>query len=116
MMVVPFMMMILFIYLKILFIYSSLVVLGLHCNTGSLTVAARGVHSLVVVCGLLIVGASLVAEHSLCGTRLSSHGSWAPEHRLKSCDTWAELLHSTRDPQTRDRSCISCIGRQTLYH
>ena len=106
-MAVPFMM-------RILFICSPLVVLGLHCNTGSPPVAARGAHSLVVVCGPLIVGASLAAERRLSGTRLSSHGSWGPELRLKSCDTWAQLRHSTRDPQTRDGTCVSWIGRQTL--
>ena len=56
-------------------------------------VAASGGLCFFVVCGLLIAGASLVAEHGLLGTqasvvvahRLSSCGSQAPEHRLSSC-------------------------------
>ena len=48
-----------FIYLCI----SLLAVLGLHCCAGfSLVVVSRGC-SLIVVCGLLIAVASLVAEH-----------------------------------------------------
>ena len=58
----------------------------------SLVAASRG-YSLVVVCGLLIVVASVVAEQRLysaqasvvaaCG--LSSCSSWALEHRLSNC-------------------------------
>ena len=52
---------------------------------------------LIAVCRLLIAVASLVAEHGLQGTQasvivargLSSCSSWAPEHRLDSCSTWA---------------------------
>ena len=47
----------------------------------------------MAVCGLLIVVTSLDVEHRLCGVqapvvaahRLSSCGSWAPEHRLNYC-------------------------------
>ena len=54
--------------------------------------ASRG-SSEVVVCGLLIVVVSLVAEHRLEGAwaavfvarGLSSCGFWALEHRLSSC-------------------------------
>ena len=53
-------------------------------------------------CGLLIVVASLVAQHGLQGKQtsvivargLSSGGSWALEHRLSSCGTQAQLFHS----------------------
>jgi hypothetical protein len=45
-----------------LFIY-ILAVLGLCCCTGFSLDAASGGYSLVVVCKLLIVMASLVAEH-----------------------------------------------------
>ena len=53
--------------------------------------------SLVAMHGLLIVVASLVAEHRLSGTQASvavaqgliSCGSQAPEHRLSSCGTLA---------------------------
>ena len=56
--------------------------------------------SLVVVHRLLIVVASLVAEHRLWGAKvlvvltcgLSSWGSQALEHRLNSCRVWAYLF------------------------
>ena len=54
------------------FIY-FLAKLDLHCCM---------VFSLVVVCGLLIAAASLVAEH---GLSFGSCGSRALEHRLNSC-------------------------------
>ena len=72
-------------------------VLGLCCCVGSSLVVACRAYSLVVVLGLLIVVASLVAEHRLWGSwalvvvvyRLSSCSSWAREHRLSSCGTQA---------------------------
>ena len=67
--------------------------LGLHCHTGFFLVEASRDCSPVVVCGLLVEVASLVAEHGLWGARasvvavrgLSSCGSQALEHRLGSC-------------------------------
>ena len=58
------------------FIY-FLAKLDLHCCM---------VFSLVVVRGLLIAAASLVAEH---GLSFGSCGSQALEHRLNSCGAWA---------------------------
>ena len=63
-------------------------------------VVASGGYPIVVVCGLLIEVASLVAEHGLQGAQASlvvSHGlsscdSWALEHRLSSGGTQAQLL------------------------
>ena len=62
-------------------------------------VVANGSYSLVLVHELLIVAASLIAEHGLyfssCGTQAREHegfnscSSWALEPRLGSCDTWA---------------------------
>ena len=60
-------------------------------------VEASGSYSLVVVCGLLTVVASLVAEHgprgctgfSSCGTRAQQCGSQSLQHRLNSCDALA---------------------------
>ena len=49
---------------KIIFLYLFLTALSLHCCGLSL-VAASGGYSLIVVCGLLIAVASLVAEHGL---------------------------------------------------
>ena len=66
--------------------------LGLHCCSGSSLVVVSGANSLVLVRGLLIVVASLVAEHRLQGMPasvvvihgLQSTGSIAVVHRL-SC-------------------------------
>ena len=80
-------------HLKKLFIYFwlcwSSLLLGL-----SLVVVSGG-YSLVVLHGLLIAVASLVAEHRLQGAwasvvvrGLSSCGSQALEHRLCSCGAW----------------------------
>ena len=73
-----------------LFIYLFLAVLGLCCCIGFSLVAESEDCSLVEVCGLLIVVASLAAEHRLSGGRpsvvgahgLSTCGSQALEHRL----------------------------------
>ena len=48
----------------------------------------RGLLSSCGCAGFPLVVASLVEEHRL-GTGLSSCTSWAPEHRLDSCGTWA---------------------------
>ena len=42
---------------------------------------------------------------------------WAPEHRLNSCGAQglADLWH-VGSSRTRDETCVSCIGRQILYH
>jgi len=104
-------------FLIILFTYLFLAVLGLGSCTG---------FSLVAVCGLLIGVASLVTEHGLWGDwpsvfaarGLSSCGSPSLEHRLSSCDSWAYLIAPccVESSQTRDRTGVSCIGRQILYH
>ena len=47
------------------YIYLFLAVLGLRCCGGFSLVAASASYSLVAVCRLLIVVASLVAEHRL---------------------------------------------------
>ena len=52
-----------FLKLFIYFIYAFLAVLGLHCCVGFSLFAESGSYSLVAVCRLLIVVASLVAEH-----------------------------------------------------
>ena len=57
-------------------------------------VVVSGGYSLVAVCGLLIVMASLVAEHALYRTRTSVDvtrglSAVALELRLNSCGTWS---------------------------
>ena len=55
-----------------------LALLGLRCCTGFPLIAASGGYSLVAVCGLLIVVASIVAEHGLQGAQASV----VADHRL----------------------------------
>ena len=52
-----------FVFYKAVFFF--LAMLGLRCCTGFSLIAASGGYSLVAVCGLLVVVASLVAEHRL---------------------------------------------------
>ena len=75
--------------------YLFLAVLGLCCCMD---------FSLVVLCRLLIATASLVAEHEPCAQ--------AKELR---CTGWVALQH-VGSSWTRDRTQISCIGRQIHYH
>ena len=77
---------------KILFIYLPLAVPGLGCCVVFSPGAASGGCSLIVVCGLL----SLQSTGSRC-VDLSSCGSQALDHRLSSCDSWAELFHDMGD-------------------
>ena len=63
-----------------LFVYLSWTVLGLHCCMGFPLVLASGGYSLVAVCRVLIMVASLAAEHGLSGALASV----VVEHRL-SC-------------------------------
>ena len=72
--------------------YLFLAVLGLCYSMGFSLAVGNGDYSLITVCGLLIVVAPPIAEHSFrvpdfssCGTWLSSYSSWALEHRLNSC-------------------------------
>ena len=80
------------------FIYLFLAVLGLCRCMGFSLVAASGGCSLGAVLRLLIVVASLVAEHKLSNCDI---GSVAPQHVGSS--------------QIRARTHISCIGRWALY-
>ena len=84
--------------------------LGLHCSF-SLVLTSRG-RSVVAGCRLIGVVASLVAEHGLQGLwasvvaaavhGLSNCSFRALEHRLNSCGTPVELLHSMWDlPESR---------------
>ena len=74
-----------FLFVKINFIYLFLAVLGLRCCMGfSLVAASRG-YSLVTVCGLLIVVAFLVVEHTLSAHGLQCCSSGVLEPRLNSC-------------------------------
>ena len=93
-----------------------LAMLGLHCWAG---------FSLVTVLRLLLMVASLVAEHGLssvqasaaaaCGLRTC--GSWAPGHSLSQLwDTGLAFLQPVGSSQTRDWSCVPRTERRTLHH
>ena len=46
---------------------------------------------------------SLVVERGLAALRLGTCGSWAPEHRLGSCDAWVFVAPwHMESSQTRD--------------
>ena len=93
-----------FYFIIILFSYLFLAVLGQHCCTGFSLVC--GEQGLLSSCD---AWASVVAEHGL-----SNYGSQALEHRLNSCSAQA-LLH-VGFSWTRVQTCVTCIGRQILYH
>ena len=75
-----------------------------------------------MVLRLLLAVAFLLAESGLKGTQasvvaasgLSGCSSRALEHRLDSCGALA-YLH-VGSSWIRDRTCVSCIGRQILNH
>ena len=79
--------------------------MGLRCSEGFSLVAEGGGYSVVAVCGLLTAGAPLVGEQGPQGMpasaavaqELSSRGSWALEHKLRTCVTPAYLLQGMWD-------------------
>ena len=73
-----------------IFIYLFLALLGLHCFAWAFSSCGEPGLFFVVVCGLLIVVASLVLEHRLQGEQASA----VVAHSLGSCGTRAQLLHS----------------------
>ena len=83
-------------------------------------VAASRSYSPVVVCGLLIMVASLTVEHRI-------QGPWAvavatcglPGSRAQAQQLWLMGLAASRrvaSSQIRDQSCVSCLGLWTFYH
>ena len=79
--------------------------LSLWCCAGSSLAAVSEGPSLVAMPGLLTVAASLAVEHPLQG----AHASVVGVHRLR-CSVACGI------PQTRDQSCVPCIGRWILNH
>ena len=98
-----------------LFIYLFLAKLGLHCCARAFSSCGERGLLFVVVHGLLIAVASLVAEHGLQAHRLQQlrlTGSRAQAQQL-----WLTGLVAPRhvgSSQTRARTCVPCIGRQIL--
>ena len=88
-----------------LFIYLFLAVLGLRFCARAFSSCGKRGPLFIAVRGPLTIAASLAAEHRLQTRRLSSCGSTgpvAPRHVGSS--------------QTRARTRVPCIGRQTLNH
>ena len=129
-------------FLIIFKIHFLLAVLGLHRCTGfSLAEASRG-YSPVAVRGLLFAAACCKArarghvgsvisapgrqgaragarESRPAGSRARARGSWPPGARVQGQRLWSTGLVALRpvgSPQTRDRTCFSCLGRRILYH
>ena len=67
----------------------------------------------LVVHRLLCTVASLVAEHRLQVHRLSSCGSWAPEHGLGDCDRFSGST-ACQIFLSRDQTNVLCTGRRFL--
>ena len=73
-----------------------------------------GGYSVAVMCGLLIVVASLIAEHGLQSSQAlivasSAFSSWGA-HTVPLGPWHVESAH------TRNRTCVPCIGRCILNH
>ena len=86
-------------------IYLFLAVPGLHCCVWAFSHSAEQGFSPTVVRGLLVAVASPVVEHRLSGT-------WAQQ----LCPTDLAALQRVESSWTRDRTCVPCIGRQSLNH
>ena len=107
------------IFLKFIFIYLFLAALGLHCCAWAFS--SRGERRLlfIVVCGLLIAVASLVAEHGLQVSGLQQ--VWLADSRAQAQQLWHTGLVALQQlicslSRTRARTCVPCIGRQILNH
>ena len=98
----------------IVFIYSPLAVLGLHCFAGFSLVAVSKGSSLVVVCRILTVVASEPPQSmdSVVVLQLLGYRAQAQQLWLMSLVT----LWHVGSSQTRDRTRVSCTGRKILYH
>ena len=79
-------------------------VLGLRFCVRSFSSCGKRGPLFIAVRGPLTIAASLVAEHRLQTRRLGNYGSRA------------QLPRHVGSSQTRARTCVSCIGRQTLNH
>ena len=97
--------------LSLLGIYASylstviLVVLGLCCFARDFSSCSKKGLFFIAGTGLLIEVASLFVEH-----RLQAHGFQELQHTGLVAPQHAE------SSQTRDRTCVPCIGRQILIH
>ena len=94
---------------------------GLHCGAGLLSSCDMRVFSLVVVRGLqgpwaLQLWCQGSRAHGHCSLQ---HAGFLIEAReLSSCGSQAQLPCDMWDlsSPTRDRTCVTCVGRQILCH
>ena len=94
-------------FINLFLIYLFLAQLGLCCCAQAFSSCDEQGPLFIAVRGLLIVVASLVAEHGLQACGLSSCGSRALEHRLSSCGTRASLLRGMWDLPRRGLEPVS---------
>ena len=104
-------------FLKFLFIYLFLAVLGLGCCAWAFSSCGEQGLLFIVVCGLLTAVASLVVEHrpQACGLQQL----WLAGSRSQAQQLWCTGLVAPRhvgSSQTRARTHVPCIGRQILNH
>ena len=95
-----------------MFVCLFLAALGLHCCTWAFPSCSERKLLFVVVHGLLIAVASLVAEQGSRHAGFSSCGTWA-QHLWLTGLVAPQHVGSSR---TRDWTHVPCIGRRILNH
>ena len=96
------------------FIFLFLAVLGLRCCARAFSSCSERGLLFVAVHGLLIVVASLVAEHGSRCAGFNSCGMWALERRLSSCG--ARSLPTSKEGLLRDALLANSIQSRANLH
>ena len=113
-----------FLYIYLFYYFILLTALGLRCCARAFSSCGERGLLFVVVLGLLIAVASLVAEHGLQVHGFSSCGSWAQQlwlagSRVQAQQLWRTGLVAPRhvgSSRTRVQTLVPCIGRRILNH
>ena len=99
-----------------------LAVLGLHCFEGSSQAEVSGGYSSLRCLDFLLQWLLLLQSTGYRARRLHSPGSSGvavPPSRVQARELWctgSAALQHVGSSRTRNRTCVSCIGRQTLHH
>ena len=104
-------------FLKNIYLFLFLAALGLRCCVLAFSSCGKWRLLFVVVCGLLVEVASLVAEHRLWAHRLQQ--LWFAGSRVQAQQLWHTGLVApwhVGSSQSRARIRVPCIGRQILNH